>query len=111
MLVGNRERARTLPRIRLKKSEQARLKVITNRGQQSVRVVRRARVLQLLHRGMSARQTSVGAGVGVGTVHRVVKRYCDGGLDVALYEKARPGKKRLLATRQQIAIVAMVCST
>jgi transposase len=68
------------------------------------------RVLQLLDRRMSARHASVGAGVGEGTVYRVAHRYAGGGIEAAIYERLRPGKKRLLGPRQQAEIVAMVCS-
>jgi putative transposase len=110
MLMTKRRKPRSLPTIRLRRSEQARLKAMTSRGREPARVVKRARVLQLLHNGLSARQASIAAAVGVGTVHRVANRYCNGGLTLALYEKTRPGGKRLLATRQETALVAMVCS-
>jgi putative transposase len=99
-----------LPPIRLKQAEQKQLKQMMSRGRHSSRVLRRVRVLQLLHRKMSARDTSVGAGVGEGTVYRVARRYAGGGIDAAIYERTRPGKKRLLGPRQQAEIVAMVCS-
>ena len=80
------------------------------RGRHSSRVLKRVRILQLLHRKMSARDTSIGAGVAGGTVYQVARRYVDGGIGAAIYERTRPGKNRLLGPRQQAEIVAMVCS-
>ena len=110
MVTVKRRKARSLPTIRLRATEQRRLKAMTSRGQHPARSLKRARVLQLLHAGLSAGEASHGAAVTVGTVHRVARRYCNGGLGAALRERARPGKKRLLGTRQEAAIVAMVCS-
>jgi transposase len=59
---------------------------------------------------MSAKQASIVAALSIGAVHRVAQRYCNGGLEGALYELPRPGKKPLLAPSEQAAIVAMVCS-
>lgn len=110
MVMVKRRTARSLPPIRLKRSEQHRLKALVSRGLHAARVLRRARILQSLHGGMSAKQASIVAAVAVGTVYLVARRYYQGGLDSALYEQARAGKAPLLAPRQQAAIVAMVCS-
>jgi hypothetical protein len=76
----------------------------------SVRVWRRARILQLLDRGW----TLVDAGSAVGTypreVRRVGWRYLRGGLAEALGEDARPKQSRMLDAKQQAAIVAMICA-
>jgi homeodomain-containing protein len=42
-------------------------------------------------------------------VRALARRYRDGGLERALYEKSRPGKKRLLDASAEQRIVAMVC--
>ena len=110
MVAPQQRKARSLPRIRLKKAEQARFKAMMSRGRHPSRVLKRVRVLQLLHCALSAKQVSNGAAVAVGTVHRVARRYCEAGAEAAIYERARPGKKRLLLPRQEAAIVAMVCS-
>jgi hypothetical protein len=42
-------------------------------------------------------------------VWALARRYNEGGLERALYEKARPGKKHLLDAFSRQRIVAMVC--
>lgn len=110
MATRKRGKPASLPAIRLRKVEQRRLKEMMGRGRHASRVLKRVRVLQLLHRKMSAHQTSIGAGVAEGTVYRVARRYADGGIEGAIYERVRPGKKRLLGPRQEAALVAMVCT-
>ncbi len=38
------------------------------------------------------------------------KRFTQGGLDLALYEKPRPGAKRKLDTKQEAHVIATACS-
>ena len=40
----------------------------------------------------------------------LARRYQEGGLERALYDKQRPGAASLLSTKQQQRIIAMVCS-
>lgn len=44
-------------------------------------------------------------------VRQIARRYCEGGLERALYEGPRPGKGRLLDQTQRQKIVAMVCGS
>jgi len=54
----------------------------------------------------------VAASVGVAakTVRAVARRYEEEGLESALYERPRPGKRRTLDVGQSQRIIAMVCS-
>jgi len=49
-------------------------------------------------------------GVAPKTVRAIARRYEEGGLAQALYEKPRPGKQRVLDASQSQRIIAMVCS-
>ncbi|MHC5062293.1 MAG: helix-turn-helix domain-containing protein [Planctomycetota bacterium] len=73
-------------------------------------MVKRARVLELLNEGYSVADVQRAVGTWPSTIRRVRRRYLEGGLDKALNEKPRPGKKRLLTDRTVSRIVAMVCS-
>jgi transposase len=44
------------------------------------------------------------------SVRNLARRYEQGGLERALYEKQRPGAEKLLTTQQRQRIIAMVCS-
>ena len=97
-------------RVKLKVGERRYLKRLLSRGQNSVRVYKRARALQLLDGGASAPQAANAAGLGEETVRRIARRYLDGGLDRALHDLPRPGAEPLLDKRQEAQIVSMVCS-
>jgi hypothetical protein len=74
------------------------------------RVWRRVRVLQLLDQGWTMAAAATAAGTYPREVRRVRQRFLAGGLAEALGEDARPKQARLLDTRQEAAIVAMVCA-
>jgi len=79
------------------------------KGQESARVLRRASILRQLNGGQRVAQAAENAGVAEKTVRAIARRYEEGGLDAALYEKPRPGRERVLNTGQKQRIVAMVC--
>lgn len=85
------------------------LKELLSSGVQQVRVVLRALVLRELGEGRTAAEVAALVGLTGKTVRALARRYLNGGLERALYEKARPGKKRLLDASTGQRIVAMVC--
>ena len=85
------------------------LKELLSSGVQQVRVVLRALVLRELGEGRTAAEVAALVGLTGKTVRALARRYRNGGLERALYEKARPGKKRLLDASTGQRIVAMVC--
>ena len=80
-----------------------------SKGQESARVLRRASILRRLDVGQRVTQVAENAGVAPKTVRVIARRYEEGGLDAALYEKPRPGQARVLNAGQRQRIVAMVC--
>jgi len=81
-----------------------------NKGRESARVLRRALILRQLDQGQTAAQVAGSVGVAPKTVRAIARRYEEGGLAQALYEKPRPGKQRVLDASQSQRIIAMVCS-
>lgn len=63
-------------------------------AEESARVIRRAEILLKLHRGRNASAVSRELGIARGSVYNVCKRYCEGGLEKALYDASRPGGRR-----------------
>jgi transposase len=107
---GGRKAGRPLERrVELKAGDKVKLKDLMSRGKESVRVIKRARVLQVLGEGKSAEKAAEAAGVGATTAREIMKRYLESGLERALREAPRPGKKRLLKPRQEQELVAMLC--
>ena len=78
-------------------------------GVQQVRVVVRALAIRHLGDGLAAAEVAVMVRLTPKAVRALARRYNEGGLERALYEKARPGKKHLLDASSRQRIVAMVC--
>src|SRR5450755_4677007 len=95
--------------VRLSKSEQQQLDKLLSGGLQPVRTVLRALVLRQLADGQTIRKVARNVGLTPKTVWLTSQRYQQGGLERALYERARPGKAALLNGRQRQRIVALVC--
>jgi putative transposase len=96
--------------VRLSKLEQEQLDELLRGGLQPVRTVLRALVLRQLADGQTIRKVARNVGLTPKTVWLTGQRYKQGGLDRALYERARPGKEARLDAQQRQRIVALVCS-
>lgn len=96
--------------VNLTDKERLELRKLLSHGNGLVRVFKKARVLLLMDEGLSAPKAAAAAGVNESTARRVGKRYNVGGVEHAIYDRPRPGGERLLDSRQEAAIVAMVCS-
>lgn len=96
--------------VHLERGHRRKLKSLLSKGIQPVRVVRRALVLSQLHEGKSASQVAPAVQLSEKAVREMGRRYEDGGLDRALYDKPRPGAKPVLDDSQRQRIIAMVCS-
>jgi putative transposase len=90
--------------------DQKELARLLSGGVQQVRVVLRAlALLQLAQRASAPRISSV-VPLTPQAIRKVGHRYQEGGLELALYEKQRPGATAVLEDSQKQRIIAMVCS-
>jgi transposase len=96
--------------VRLSKGDREKLNDILSGGVQAVRTVLRALILHGLDEGRSASEVAVEVRLTAKAVREIGRRYEDGGLEQALYERPRPGAVPLLDASQQQRIIAMVCS-
>jgi putative transposase len=96
--------------VQLTKKDRKRIAGMLNKGWESARVLRRALVLRQLDREQTAGEVASQVGVASKTVRAMARRYEEEGLESALYEKPRPGKRRILDAGQSQRIIAMVCS-
>ena len=96
--------------IEVTQKDQKELATLLSGGVQQVRVVLRAMALLQLAKGASAPQISSVVPLTPQAIRKVGHRYREGGLDVALYEKQRPGAAAVLDDSQKQRIIAMVCS-
>ena len=97
-------------RVRLPKRHRDKLQDVLRGGVQPVRVVLRALTLLQLHEGKAASQVAATVQLSSKAVREIGRRYQDGDLDRALYDRPRPGAAPLLTPRQRKQIAAMVCS-
>ncbi len=97
-------------RVRLIKQDRQKLDDLLSRGIQLVRVVLRALALCQLHDGKTVSEVAANVRLTPKAVREIGRRYEDGNLERALYDKQRPGAKELLDNGQRQRIIAMVCS-
>lgn len=79
-------------------------------GVQQVRVVLRALALLQLAKGASAPQIAKVVPLTAEAVRNIGRRYLQGGLEWALYERPRPGAAEVLDESQKQRLIAMVCA-
>jgi len=94
----------------LKVQDKQELKQMLSGGVQPVRVVLRALALLQLDKGLSAPKVSGTVQWTPQAIRTIAKRYRQGGLERALYERPRPGHAELLGASDKQRIIAMVCS-
>ena len=80
-------------------------------GVQQVRLVLRALALLQLAKGVSAPQIANVVPITAEAIRNIGRRYQQGGLERALYEKRRPGAAEVLDDSQKQRLIAMVCSS
>ncbi len=96
--------------VRLSKPDRDELRELLRRGIQPVRTVLRALALLQLDAGQAASAVAANLQITAKAVREIGRRYEDGGLESALYDKQRPGAAPLLEASQRQRIIAMVCS-
>lgn len=97
------------PKITLAKEDHAIIEGMLRKGRWSARMLRRARILQLLHQERTVKEAGDAVGAYPHTVRQVGWRYLREGLHAALHDRPRPGAERLLKPNEQNRVVAMVC--
>lgn len=104
--LGKYERFRG---VRLKKKDRRAIDSMLSKGEWPSRVLRRARILQLLDERWVVSEIYRATGSYPATVRKIGYCYVEGGLGAALNERPRPGAQRLLDKRQETQVVAMIC--
>jgi putative transposase len=101
--------ARPALRIEVSSKDQKDLRKLISGGVQQVRVVLRALALLQLAKGAAARRIAGGIPLTAQAIRN--RRYQQGGLYRALYEKQRPGAAEVLDESQKQRLIAMVCTS
>ena len=98
-------------RIHVAPKDQKELAKLLSGGVQQVRVVLRALALLQLAKGTSPPQIASLVALTSQSVRNIGRRYQQGGLERALYERQRPGAAEILEESQKQRLIAMVCSS
>jgi len=101
--------ARPAQHVEVSGSDLKTVNALLKSGVQQVRVVLRALAIRHLALGRTASEVAELVGLTGKAVRAIARRYREDGLERALYEKARPGKKPLLDASTEQRIIAMVC--
>jgi len=96
-------------KVKLKAAERRRLKELTRKGKESVRVLKRAQALLLMDHGRSPEEASETVGIVPSGLRKIIRRYLRGGLKKAVEEPSRPGRARAIKAREEPRLVAMLC--
>lgn len=83
---------------------------MVRKGHAPARVVNRAHMLLLADDGAFDQEIAASLHVSVSTVGRTRKRFSEGGLDAALYDRPHPGAQRKLDGKQSAFLMALACS-
>ena len=103
--------ARPALRIEVSAKDQRELRKLVSGGVQQVRVVLRALALLQFAKGGTAPRIAAVLPLTAQAVRNIGRRYQQGGLERALYERQRPGAAEVLDDRQKQRLIAMVCSS
>jgi transposase len=96
--------------IQLSKKELDKVQSIIRRGQQNARVITRARILLLSHRGEGKDTIADKLDIGRSTVQRILDYYRIDGIDRALYDAPRPGQPPKITDEGEAHLVALATS-
>lgn len=96
--------------IKLKNEERGKLIGLTHKGKEKVRKLKRCQILLLSDEGKSDVEIAKVLKVSTGTIANIRRRYANGGLELALNEKPRPGAPKKYKGLESAKITALACS-
>lgn len=102
--------ARKIYKVHLQDKEKQQLQGIIKKGTTKARTVTRARILLMADEEKTDKQIYEALDLASSTPHDIRRKYCEGGLDKALYDAPRPGKERKLSGKQEAKVVAIACT-
>lgn len=101
---------RTKNAVHLSEEQRDKLNSLVSKGKHSARMIKRAQILLSRDQQKEAKEISETVGVGLQTIYNICKRFSQGGLEVALNEKLRPGAPTKLDAKGEAYAIAIACS-
>jgi putative transposase len=80
------------------------------KGFNNAHVITRARVLFQFNKGLSSPDVAEHCGVSPETARRIAWNYKNEGLNFALYDKPRSGKKKIITEKDAASVIALACT-
>mgnify|MGYP001551364555 CR=1 FL=1 len=96
--------------VNLSDEEREYLYQITSKGKTTGRIVKRAQILLLADEDYPDETITTVLKVGESTVHRTRQKCVEEGVELALKERRRPGRKKKLDGKTEAFLVATACS-
>ena len=96
--------------VRLTAEARQQLLNLAQAGTRPVRVVRRAQILLKSDEGLTDEEIVEHVGCGERTVRSVRKRFCEDGLERAVFDAQRAGRPSDFSLRQRQQVIALACS-
>lgn len=96
--------------LHLSEDDRAVVEAVRSKGLHHSREVNRAHMLACLDAGIAESQILAVLGVGRSALWRTRAAYLQGGLELALFDVARPGRPRQYDTDVQAQVTALACS-
>jgi transposase len=96
--------------IELTQQERDFLTKLVSKGKESARTIKRANILLLSNGGKTDKELCQILNTSTGTTERTRKKFVQEGLNVAIYEKDRPGAPIKVDGRVEAQIIAKACS-
>ena len=97
-------------RVALTAEERAALLLLIRRGTAPARTILRAHILLRAHEDARDPETAAALHTSVDTVQRVRRRFTEGRLARALYDRPRPGAAPKLDAKGEAQLIALACS-
>lgn len=96
--------------LHLSDQDRALVDEVRSKGLHHSREVNRAHILACLDQGIAESQILAVLGVGRTALWRTRAAYLEGGLELALFDVARPGRPRRYGTDVEARVTALACS-
>jgi transposase len=96
--------------VELGDEEREQLEALLQGGKQRVRCVQRAQILLAADQGHKDCDIAETVSVSPSTILRCKRRFVEGGVKHALYDRRRPGRSRKLSGNEEALLVATTCS-
>jgi transposase len=96
--------------VRLDRQARGSLEQLARSGTRPVQVVRRCQILLKSDSGCTDEEIAEHVGCTTRNVRAVRKRFCEAGIERAVYDAARSGRPPEFTERQQQQVIALACS-